>query len=85
MNRAPQLIAPSTGNGYSAKDNADLRTAQAKATRIAQKAVEDGEDFLTAFDTAMTGFGFAYTADHCMCVKDPDLGGHEPACGWSRI
>lgn len=69
---------------YGTDRNAEVGKAQAGASKIAQEEERNnGVDFLTAFDAAMTGMGWAYTGDHCIC-EDPDSG-HEPACGWTKI
>lgn len=54
------------------------------ALRAADRALEAGDDWLTAFDAAMTGQGCGYTCAACRCV-DAAEDGHEPWCGWSMV
>jgi len=56
----------------------DVQTAY----KTANAAMERGEDWLTAFDTCMLGFGYNYTGAGCQCEEREEDGSHEPQCGW---
>src|SRR5206468_2357483 len=59
-----------------------IESAARNAHKVAEVAAKSGDDYLMAFDAAMTRAGFVYTGGSCECPDDGEQG-HLPACGYS--